>query len=228
MKFRPRLETVEMTRTTIVRNSGKYTIYQLWRNLPKKMKYQTYKNAISHLQSQGEITDRNRKLAYIGRKKEKPEPIGRDAIIFNLSHYGYELITTRGIKKKRILPLEELLIQILIRYPEARLIEAIPILMLKNRIDKFELYRKAYDYNLINKMGFLAEIACVLARKKGRKSNDLEELMRALKQKKEESISYLSALKDKAFLEKTTPEIMKGWNLRGRFSLKDFDKEEYL
>lgn len=219
---------MEMTRDTIARNSGKYTVYQLWRNLPKKMKYQTYKNAISHLQSQGEITDRNRKLAYIGRKNEKPDLINRDAIIFNLSHYGYELITTRRINEKRILPLEELLIQILIRYPEARLIEAIPILMLKNRIDKFELYRKAYDYNLINKMGFLAEIACILARKRGRKSEDLKELMRALKQKREESISCLSALKDNAFLEKTTPEIMKGWNLRGRFSLKDFDKEEYL
>lgn len=192
------------------------------------MKYQTYKNAISHLQSQGEITDRNKKLAYLGRKKEKPDPIDRDAIIFNLSHYGYELLTARGIRERRILPLEELLIQILIRYPEARLIEAIPILMLKNRIDKFELYRKAYDYNLINKIGFLAEIACIIARKRGKKNENLKELMHALKQKKEDSIRNFSALKDEAFLEKTTPEIMKGWNLRGRFSLEDFDKEEYL
>ena len=217
-----------MARSTIARNSGKYTIYQLWRNLPKKMKYQTYKNAISQLQSQGEITDRNKRLAYIGRKKEKPDPIDRETIIFNLSHYGYELLTTKRIKEKKILPLEELLIQILIRYPEARLIEAIPILMLKNRIDKFELYRKAYDYNLTNKMGFLAEIACILARKRGRKNKDLKELMHALEQRKEESVSYFSALKDEAFLEKTTQGIMKDWNLRGRFSLKDFDKEEYL
>lgn len=228
MIFQPRFETIEMTKKAIARNSGKYTIYQLWRNLPKKMKYQTYKNAISQLQSQGEITDRDKRLAYIGRKNEKPDQIDRDAIILSLAHYGYELLTATKIKEKKILPLEELLIQILIRYPEARLIEAIPILMLKNKMDKFELYRKAYDYSLINKMGFLAEIACILARKRGRKSQGLKELLHAFELRKEKPISSFSALKDEAFLEKTTPRIMKKWNLRGRFSLRDFDKEEYL
>ncbi|MBI2137919.1 hypothetical protein HYU12_05410, partial [Candidatus Woesearchaeota archaeon] len=182
-----------------------------------------------HLQNRGEIIEKgDGKLTYTGTGRAKPDSIDRNTILFNLSHYGYDLRTTQKISGKEILPLEELLIQILLRYPEARFIEATPTLMLKNKVNKFELYRKAHDYNLINKIGFLTEIACILARKKRKKNRDFEELLNVLRSKKKKSISYLSTSTDKAFLERTTPEIMRKWNLRGRFSLSDFHKEEYL
>src|SRR3989338_3041246 len=74
--------------------------------------------------------------------------ITRDSVLYNLSRYGYDLILVRIIKKHRILTVEELIIQILARFPEARFIEAIPTLILKNRIDKSELYRLAHNYGL--------------------------------------------------------------------------------
>ncbi len=228
MTFQPRLETVEMTRKVISSNSGRYGVCQLWRRLPRKMKYQTYKNIIFYLQKRNEITEEGRKLTYIGKRTDRFEKVDRDSIIYNLSCYGYDLITTEKIGKKKILALEDLFIQILIRYPEARFIEAIPTLMLKNRINKFELYRKACDYGLVNKMGFLTDIAYRISRKAGRKKKDLEELFSAFNQKKDASIQYFSTLKDKGFLERTTPKIMKYWNLRGRFSFDDFYKEDYL
>lgn len=228
MTFQPRLETVEMARKAISSNSGRYSVYQLWRRLPKKMKYQTYKNIIFYLQERNEITEEGRKLAYIGKRTDRFEKIGRDGILYNLSCYGYDLITTEKTGKKKFLALEDLLVQILIRYPEARFIEAIPTLMIKNELNKFELYRKTCDYGLINKMGFLTDIACRISRKAGRRKKDLEELFNAFSQKKDASIQYFSALKSKGFLEGTTSKIMRSWNLRGRFSFGDFYKEGYL
>lgn len=228
MMFQPRLETVEMARKAISSNSGRYSVYQLWKRLPRKMKYQTYKNAILHLQERNEVAEEGRKLTYIGKKADRFEKIDRNTILYNLSHYGYDLITTERIGKKKILALEDLFIHILIQYPEARFIEAIPTLMVKNRINKFELYRKAYEYALINKIGFLTDVACRIARKAGKRKKELEELLSAFKQKKDASIQYFSTLKDKSFLERTTPKIMKDWNLRGRFSFEDFYKEDYL
>lgn len=217
-----------MARKAISNNSGRYSVCQLWRRLPRKMKYQTYKNIIFYLQERNEIAEEGRKLVYIGKRTERFEKIDRNTILYNLSCYGYDLITTERIGKKKILVLEDLFIQILIRYPEARFIEAIPTLMLKNTINKFELYRKACDYGLVNKMGFLTDMACRISRQSGKRKKDLEELLSAFKQKKDASIQYFSTLKDKSFLERTSPKIMKDWNLRGRFSFEDFYKEDYL
>jgi len=47
----PRLDTGLMVERFIQENSGEYTIYQLWRHLPKQMMYQTYKIILSYLLS---------------------------------------------------------------------------------------------------------------------------------------------------------------------------------
>jgi hypothetical protein len=123
--------------------------------------------------------------------------------------------------------LEDLIIEILIRYPEARFIEAIPILIIKNKLDPFELYRKAYQYRLINKLGFLLEMTFDIC-KKIKRNFILKDLLQECTLKKEREISYFTSIQDKKFLEKTTPANMKKWNLRGRFLFSDFYKEEYL
>jgi len=230
MEFRPRLATIEMVRKTIEKNNRQYSIYQLWKSLPKKMKYQTYKNAILILSEHNElITDKDKKISLIERpKQEDTQSITREDIIFTLSHYGYELISYKPIHKAKLISIEDLMMAILIKFPEARFIEAIPILLINKRIDSFELYRKTYDFGLINKMGYLLEIALIIAKKFKRDISYLKLLLLAFEQKKNEHVQFFSMLQNRKFLERTTPELMKKWNLRGRFMLEDFVKVEYL
>lgn len=222
MEVQPRLSTIEMVRATIMRYSGKYSKYQLWRMLPRKTMYQTYSRILEHLSENNEIAIRNdKKIGSITRNETELKAIGRDTILYSLSHYGYDLVLLKRTGKHRILPIEDLMIQILIRFPEARFIEAIPILMLKNKIDKFELYRQAYEYGLMNKIGFLLEIALLIAKRKGINLAYLDDLLRQLKLKKQEAPQSFSMLQDRKFLEKNTPKEMKKWNLTGLFSIED-------
>jgi len=62
----PRLDTVMMVEKFIEKCSGEYKIYQLWKKLPKKMMYQTYKVIISYLLSINKIAiDSEEKISYI-------------------------------------------------------------------------------------------------------------------------------------------------------------------
>ncbi len=229
IKIQPRLKTIEMVRNMIRKNSRKYSIYQLWKKLPKKMMYQTYKVIINHLLKSNEILiDENKKMCWIFHPIIKMEVINKKKIIYNLSHYGYDLISYEKIRKYDIILIEDLIIEILIRCPEARFIEAIPILIIKNRINYLELYRKAYDFGLINKIGFLLENAFIIAGKTKKDVGYLKDLLEELKRKKEKTIQYFSTFVDKNFLEKTTPSLIKKWNLKGNFSTSDFFKEAYL
>lgn len=225
----PKLETIEMVKKVIQEHDREYSIYQLWKKIPKKMMYQTYKAVISHLLEENEIIiDGNKKISYIHKKTPGLKPVDMDTIIYNLSYYGYDLISVKKIKKSKIIPLDDLIVEILIRYPEARFIEAIPTLIIKKKIDKFELYRKACDYGLVNKIGFLLNISFIIAKKLKKNISYLKELLNKLKNKKEKKIQYFSTIKDKKFLDRTTPKIMALWNLRGRFLLEDFYKEAYI
>lgn len=224
----PKIETIEMIRAFIKEHDRTYSIYQLWKKLPKKMMYQTYKAAISHLLKENEIViEGNKKISCINKKPVEIKHISRNAIIYNLSYYGYDLISIKKIRKSRPIPMEDLIIEILTRHPEARFIEAIPTLMIKKKIDKFELYRKACDYGLINKIGFLLNISFIIAKRLKKDIVYLKELLNKLKAKKEKKIQYFSTIKDKKFLDRTTPKIMESWNLRGRFFVEDFYKEAY-
>lgn len=62
----PRLDTVLMVEEFIKKHSGEFKIYKLWKNLPKKMMYQTYKVIISYLLNINKIAmDSEEKIAYI-------------------------------------------------------------------------------------------------------------------------------------------------------------------
>lgn len=62
----PRLDTVLMVEQFIQDHSGEYTIYQLWKNLPRKMMYQTYKLILSYLLSINKIAvDSDNVVGYI-------------------------------------------------------------------------------------------------------------------------------------------------------------------
>ncbi len=71
----PRLDTVLSVENFIKENSGEYKIYQLWKNLPKKIMYQTYQLIISYLLSINKIAiDQEQKIAYIWDPSYKRKP----------------------------------------------------------------------------------------------------------------------------------------------------------
>ncbi len=66
LKFNPTLESVLMVENVIKKNSGAFTKYPLWKNLPKKMMYQTFCVIIDYLLDSGKIViDKRRKVGWI-------------------------------------------------------------------------------------------------------------------------------------------------------------------
>ncbi|MEM7815231.1 MAG: hypothetical protein QXF55_02740 [Candidatus Aenigmatarchaeota archaeon] len=55
----PRLETVLMVEDFIAANSGRYTRFQVWQRLPRKVMYQTYRVILSYLEASGKIATRH-------------------------------------------------------------------------------------------------------------------------------------------------------------------------
>lgn len=66
----PRLDSVFMVEDFISENSGRYSVFQIWKRLPKKMMYQTYKLIISYLIEINKIAiDSDNKIGSIWNKK---------------------------------------------------------------------------------------------------------------------------------------------------------------
>lgn len=158
-------------------------------------------------------------------QRKKPN---MDIILFNLDRYGYELIIPHKIKKQPALGAEELFIKILIQFPEPRFIEAIPIMIIKNKIDTYNLFYLAKQYGVINQIGYLLETSFAIAKKFGiiNKINYLKPLLNELEENKEKKQEILgTGTTDKGyikFLEKTSPKRIKKWELLGRYFDKDF------
>ncbi|MFH0700959.1 MAG: hypothetical protein V2A62_00820 [Candidatus Woesearchaeota archaeon] len=149
------------------------------------------------------------------------EKNSRQEIISSLSHYGYDLISlSKGKTKQRKICLEELIILILRDFPEPRFIEAIPILLIKNKIDSFQLLELCTKYHLKNEIGFLVETALLIHKKE-----ELQELRDYLKKNKDKEKRILGEEqpdKIKEFMVHNTPPRMLSWNLWGRYFDEDF------
>lgn len=62
----PTLDTVLMVEKTIEEHSGEYSRTELWRNLPRKVMWQTFLVILEYLQSINKIAfDKEDKVAYI-------------------------------------------------------------------------------------------------------------------------------------------------------------------
>ncbi|MEK6900339.1 MAG: hypothetical protein AABX05_04420 [Nanoarchaeota archaeon] len=62
----PTLDTVLMVEKTIEEHSGEYTRTELWKNLPRKVMWQTFLVILEYLQSINKIAfDKEDKVAYI-------------------------------------------------------------------------------------------------------------------------------------------------------------------
>ena len=164
-------------------------------------------------------------LEKINKPKKK---ITRDIILWNLAKYGYELITPKRINKIKKITIEELIANILIQYPEARLIESIPILIIKNSINQYVLLEAAIKYDLRNKIGYLLETAFIITERLKIKNTFfyLNDLLQYLKNTKTKESAFLGIGADDKeyieFLQKNSPKRIKEWNLLGRFFDNDF------
>ena len=66
----PTLDTVLMVENTIDEFSGEYNRTELWKNLPKKVMWQTYLVILDYLESINKIAfDKHEKIAYIWNPK---------------------------------------------------------------------------------------------------------------------------------------------------------------
>lgn len=164
-------------------------------------------------------------LAQEGILKEINKNIRKDTSIieYNLDNYGYEIFSLKKKKKKKI-KIENLITEILIKYPYPRFIEAIPIIMIKNKINKFKILELATIHGIKNKIGYLLETAFLIKR-----LDYIEDLLLYLKENKDKKVSLLYD-GDYDFLFETSPQRIKKWNLLGRFFDEDFKNiaEVYL
>lgn len=65
----PQLDTILMVEKFIEENSAHYKKKSLWENLPKKMKYQTFKVILDYLEYSVKIAyDKEKKIVWIGHK----------------------------------------------------------------------------------------------------------------------------------------------------------------
>ncbi len=222
-----------ISKNTIAREIlGKVEIETILKRIQGKKLKQTERNYLSRSIRPKLIAARMLTEEKILEKIQRPDKSLKKKIIYNLDKYGYKMITLEKIKKQKMLSIEELIAVIITRCPSARFIEAIPVLLLKNKMDKFKLVEIANGHNITNQLGYLMEIAMIIAKRFNIK-NDFSELLSYLKKNKEKEIAYLGEKKDSAynvFILKTSPPRIRKWNLLGRFFDEDFIKnaEAYL
>ena len=97
---------------------------------------------------------------------QRTHKINRNFIIFNLAKYGYNIIPNypSSFKDKKI-KLEYLISHIISECPEPRFIEAIPILLLKNKINPYLLLEISLKKDIKNQIGYLLETSFIIGNK---------------------------------------------------------------
>jgi hypothetical protein len=67
----PQLGTVLMVEKAILDADDYPTRMELWRNLPRKVQYQTFKRILDYLEASGKITFNGKKIIYTGVNNPK-------------------------------------------------------------------------------------------------------------------------------------------------------------
>ena len=69
-----------MVETAILDSTEYPTSMELWRSLPKKMKYQTFKHIVDYLEASGKITFSDGKIIYTGVSNTKLQALQNSAV----------------------------------------------------------------------------------------------------------------------------------------------------
>lgn len=76
----PKLDTILMVEKVILEADDYYTRTQLWKSLPKKMQYQTYKRILDYLEASGKIAFNTKKIIYTGVNNPKLEAMIKSSV----------------------------------------------------------------------------------------------------------------------------------------------------
>jgi S-adenosylmethionine:tRNA-ribosyltransferase-isomerase (queuine synthetase) len=76
----PQLDTILMVEKAILEAEEHPTRMQLWRSLPKKMQYQTFKRILDYLEASGKIAFNATKIIYTGVNNPKLEELIRTSV----------------------------------------------------------------------------------------------------------------------------------------------------
>ncbi len=76
----PQLDTILMVEKTILEAEDYLTRTELWKSLPKKVQYQTFKRILEYLEASGKITFNNRKIIYTGANNAKLQALIKSSV----------------------------------------------------------------------------------------------------------------------------------------------------
>jgi hypothetical protein len=71
----PKLDTLLMVEKAIIDSEEYQTRTELWKSLPRKMQYQTFKRILDYLEASGKIIFDKRKIIYTGVNNAKLEAL---------------------------------------------------------------------------------------------------------------------------------------------------------
>jgi hypothetical protein len=76
----PKLDTVLMVEKSIIDAPDYLTKTKLWKGLPRKMQYQTFKRILEYLEASGKISFNTNKIIYTGTNNPKLEALMRSSV----------------------------------------------------------------------------------------------------------------------------------------------------
>ena len=76
----PRLDTILMVEKAIIESEDYQTKTQLWKSLPKKMQYQTFKRVLDYFEASSKIIYDHGEIIYVYPHSEKLKELIRSAV----------------------------------------------------------------------------------------------------------------------------------------------------
>lgn len=157
-------------------------------------------------------------------------PENADNLAAHLKELGAPL--SGHAKKNRSFRPEAVVLGVLRVVPSARMVECLPGLLATGAMDYEKLFRLAKDRNLVNRLGFVVEVAVLLAEQKRLRGNAsaLRSLAQKLwKERTTDTEDYLMAEspEDPEFrdwVKKKTLRFGKKWGVYGAYSLERFSE----
>lgn len=76
----PKLDTILMVEKAIIDAEEYQTRTELWKSLPRKMQYQTFKRVLDYLEASGKISFDKNKVIYTGVNNPKLEALIKSSV----------------------------------------------------------------------------------------------------------------------------------------------------
>lgn len=155
-------------------------------------------------------------------------PEDEDNLGAHLKELGAPL--TGSTRKRRSFSPEAVVLGVLRAVPSSRMVECLPVLLLKKDLNHNKLLRLAKGRGLVNRLGFVVDAAATLAeenrdRKMASPLHALSKKLWTERHRESEEFLMSEAPRDPEFrnwLKKKTPHVGKKWGVYGTYSLRRF------